>query len=103
MQKNDVVFWFFLPADQDATKVVHPTMSAFYHPTPRPLTSLPGQFLGFFAPRLNMPRKSKFGQKIVDFLIIVILIQSHALRLLVWFCSSLFSRPQLYHRLFRSI
>ena len=82
MQKAKVVFGFLLPTDQNPAESVHPTVSAFNHPTSGSGASFPFERASFLAPRANMRREAKFNQDIPHFLVIVALVQADPLGML---------------------
>ena len=56
--KGDVVAWRLVPADQNASKAVHPAVSAFHHPAPGFETGFIFDGPSFFAPAANVGREA---------------------------------------------
>ncbi len=79
MQKGQVVFWLLVPAHQDASKPVHPTVAALHHPTTRPLACLRLQLFGLLAPCLDMRCEAKLLQNLTHCIIIIAFVQTHPL------------------------
>src|SRR6266700_972805 len=85
MEKGSIIFGFLLPADQNASKAVHPAMSSLHDPTSCSKSSFFLQRLSLLPPRSSMGCTSKLQQSIPYFRIIVALRQAHPLWFrLVW-------------------
>jgi len=82
MQKSDVVFRLFIPANEDPSKTVQPTMRPFHHPASGLFAGFVFDFLGLLSTGTNMFSKTKLFQDVPNLLIIIALVQTHALRLL---------------------
>ena len=86
MQKGQIILGFFVPAHQNATKAIQPTMTPLDHPPARFLASLAHHHLGFYPPRANVRRKAKLLKDAEDLIVVVDFIQATALRVLCrWF------------------
>ena len=81
MQHSRVVLRFLLPANQDATVSIHPTVCPFSHPAaslePR---GSPDQ-LRLLAARANMCREPEFLREVTHFVIVIPFVQAQVLRL----------------------
>src|SRR5262245_36730757 len=87
MQKAQIVAYFLVPTDQDASEAIHPTMRAFHHPAPCFETGFLLESLSFFPARTDVRSEAKLLQEIPDLVIVVAFIQAQALRRLrgrVW-------------------
>src|SRR2546421_4604641 len=83
MEKGQIILRLFIPTHEEAAKAVHPGVRSFHHPPPcfEPSFSLDG--LGLFSSWANMGRKAVFVQDVTHLLVVVALVQTHALRLLL--------------------
>ena len=79
MKKGDVVAWRLVPADQNASKAVHPAVSAFHHPAPGFETGFIFDGPSFFAPAANVGREAKLVQSLTHLVEVVALIQAQSL------------------------
>ena len=79
MKKGDVVAWRLVPADQNASKAVHPAVSAFHHPAPGFETGFIFDGLSLFAPAANVGREAKLVQSLTHLVEVVALIQTQTL------------------------
>jgi hypothetical protein len=82
MQKRDVIFSRLVPADQNASEAVHPTMRPLDHPPAGFESSCALNRLSFLAPCANMSGETKLLQYLAHFIVVITFIQTHALRLL---------------------
>src|ERR687895_772367 len=80
MQKPQIVACFLVPADQDASETIHPTLCALHHPPPGFDPGLLFEGLGLFPARPNVGGEAKLGQQIAHFVVVIALIQAHPLR-----------------------
>lgn len=71
MEEGEVVYGFFLPADEHATKAVHPTVGAFHHPASGPEPRFALERHRFLAPGADVGGEAEFGHEVADFLIII--------------------------------
>ena len=78
MKKGDVVAWRLVPADQNASKAVHPAVSAFHHPAPGFETGFIFDGLSLFAPAANVGREAKLVQSLTHLVEVVALIQAQS-------------------------
>src|SRR2546421_1465477 len=83
MEKGQIILRLFIPTHEQATKAVHPGVRSFHHPAPgfEPGFSLDG--LGLFSSWANMGRKAECVQDVAHLLVVIALVQTHALRLLL--------------------
>ena len=79
MEEGEIVVAFLVPTNQDPTKAVHPTMSAFHHPPPSSDTRLLFERVRFFAPRPQMRGEAKHCQRGPHLRIVVPFIQTQTL------------------------
>src|SRR4030066_345334 len=97
MQKSDIVFRLFIPANENPSKAVQPTMGPFHHPATGLFASFLFKFLSLLSTRTNMRGKAKRFQNVSNLLIIIAFIQRHALR-------GFWSRLRtLYHDIFHRL
>src|SRR5713101_4253872 len=83
VQKRHIVTDFFLPANEQTTEAVHPTMSSFHYPPPGPITwnRLRCLFFLSLAPfDWDMSRVTILRNRLTDLLVIVRLIATEMLR-----------------------
>src|ERR1700730_4498501 len=66
MEHGDIVLGLLGPTDEDSAEPVHPTMSAFHHPSPRFRTCLTLHFVRLFSFWRNMCREVKLLGKFLD-------------------------------------
>src|SRR5678816_1466922 len=78
MQKAQIVARFLVPADQDASETIHPTMRAFHHPAPRFETGLLLEGLGFFPACPDVGSEAKLLQEVSNFVIVIAFIQAQS-------------------------
>ena len=79
MEQAQIVLDLFVPADQHATKAVHPTVRPFHHPTPSFESDLPFERLCFLISGSNMQGIAKFLPQLPYFVIVVAIIQAQML------------------------
>lgn len=82
MQHGKVSRWLLFPTDENTPKTVHPTVRSLDNPTPRFVARLLLEGLGFFATRANVRREAELNKDGAHFIVVVALVQAHALRLL---------------------
>src|SRR5262245_36857927 len=82
MQKAQIVARFLVPADQDASETIHPTMRAFHYPAPRFETGLLLEGLGFFPACPDVGSAAKLLQEVANFVIVIAFIQAQSVRCL---------------------
>src|SRR5215469_777288 len=83
MKKGQVVLGLFVPADEQATKAVHPRVHSFHHPTARFEPSLLFDGAGFFSAWADMGGKAEFAQEVAYLVVVIALVQAHPLWLLL--------------------
>src|SRR5271166_5999215 len=81
MEHRYVVLRFLVPTYQDPAEPVHPTICPLYYPPPRFSSSGPFQLLRLFAARTDVCREAELLDDLPHCVIVVALIQAHALRL----------------------
>ncbi len=77
------MFWLLLPAYQQSTKTVEPTVAALNDPPPRLLPRLPCQVFGLLTAPTNVGGKAEFLHNGADLVIGVPFVQTYALWLAV--------------------
>src|SRR4051794_38738382 len=82
MQEGKVVFRFLLPTHEDATKAIHPAMSALDHPTTRFEPRFLSDGLGFLAAGTNMGGKAELSHNRPHFVIVIAFVETEILPLL---------------------
>src|SRR5712692_6602866 len=82
MEHRQVVLWLLLPADQEASKAVHPAMRPLHHPASGSVASLLLDGRCFFAPAADMGRVAELLGQRPDFVVVVAFIQAQPLGLL---------------------
>src|SRR5512147_392300 len=80
MQKGYVVLGFLVPAHQEPAKPIHPTMGALDDPAACLLASIRAEILGFFTAGADVRGEAKFAKELTNLLIVIALVQTHALR-----------------------
>ena len=83
MKQGQIIFWLFVPPNEQAAKAVHPRMTAFRHPTPRFEARFSLDGLSFFPARANMGRKAELMQDVAHLIIVIAFIQTYPLRLVL--------------------
>src|SRR5215472_4195119 len=83
MEKGQVIFRLFVPTDEQAAKAVHPRMRPFHDPTPRFEARFSLDGFGLRSSWANMGGKTEFAQDVTHLVIVIALVQAHALRLLL--------------------
>lgn len=81
MQHSDKSFGKFLPSNEYPTKAIHPTVSTFYHPTPRLESGFVFDRFGFFATGTDMGGKAELMNNGADLVEVVTFVQAQPLRL----------------------
>src|ERR687884_480783 len=74
MKKGQVVLGLFVPADEQATKAVHPRMRSFHHPTARFEPGLLFDGSGFFSSWADMGSKAEFAQDVAYLVVVIALV-----------------------------
>src|SRR6266487_1068136 len=83
MEKGEVVLRFFIPANQETTKAIHPGMCPFHHPPTSFEAGFPFERLRLFPTRPDMGGEAEVVKDVAHLLVIVSLVQAHPLRLLL--------------------
>ena len=82
MQHPCVIIRFFLPADQDSTESIHPTVGALNCPAAGFEANAPPNQLRLLAARSNVRREPEFPRQITHFIKVIPFVQAQALRFL---------------------
>jgi len=82
MQHPCVILRFLLPADQDSTEPIHPTVRPFRHPAAGLEPCGPSHQLRFLTTRTNVRREPEFPRQITHFVKVIPFVQTQALRFL---------------------
>src|SRR5258708_6555465 len=80
MQQPNVILGFLFPADQNPPEAVEPTVRALAYPASRFETGFLFDCFGFVAARVDVRGEAELGQHRAHVVIIVSLVQTHALR-----------------------
>src|SRR5260370_11528445 len=80
MQHGDVVLGLLVPACENPSEAIHPTMRPFHYPTPCLDAGFTFEFLGFFPADMNMCREGELLNNVTHFVIVVPFIHAHSLR-----------------------
>jgi hypothetical protein len=70
-----------LPANQDSTEAIQPTVSAFHYPATRPITGASLQLAHILAATGDVAGEPKLCHECVDFSVVVALVETEILRL----------------------
>src|SRR4051795_8702307 len=81
MEHCDIVVGLLVPANEDATEAVHPTMGALHHPAPgfEPRAAL--DRLRLLAPRSDVGGEAELHDEVADLVVVIALVQAQALSL----------------------
>src|SRR3990172_12004688 len=79
MKQTEVIRGLLLPPREDAAEAVHPTVCPFHHPPACPEGGLSLDGLGFLAASPDMRGVTKLIRQCSGFLVVVPLVQAHAL------------------------
>src|SRR5260370_26049993 len=79
MEHSDIVLGLLGPPDEDSTKSVHPTMSAFHLPSPRFPMCLTLHLVRLFSFWRNMCREGKFLGEFLDLIVGIAFIETQIL------------------------
>src|SRR5882724_2102983 len=79
MKHGHVVFDFLVPANENASKPIHPTVRPFYHPAACFGAGISFKFLGFFSAATNVSREAKLPNDFSNLIKVIAFIHAHAL------------------------
>src|SRR5262245_29246503 len=82
MEHRDIVLRLLVPADQNPTKPIQPTVRPLHYPTPRLATRLALYLLSLSRLRRKVGRETKLLHDLLRLGVVVTVIQTHVLRLL---------------------
>jgi hypothetical protein len=75
MQKPQIALLFVIPADQQASRAIEPTIRALHDPALCRETGLLLERFGLFPPRAEVGGEAKFGQQLSH--LVIALVQTH--------------------------
>jgi len=88
MEESKIVLSLLLPADKNTAKAVHPAMGAFDDPAAGAFVRILCEITRFLIAGANMSGKTKLSQERTHLIVVVALVQTHALWLISrWFRS----------------
>src|SRR4029453_4615159 len=82
MQKRQIVAHVLVPADQQSSETVHPTMGPLHHPPASFVAGCMRDRLSFLTPCPDVSGEPKRGQQLAHFIDVIAFVQTHPLWLL---------------------